>query len=401
MARGRSKAQGDAAAQQYSGEILSQGIFTEPGVLKNMLEVCIREVIEAEFEQFLGAGPYERSERRRGHRNGRKPRTMKTSVGELKFDIPQSRQGGFRPSAFERYQRSDRALIGALQEMMVQGVSTRRVGEVLEQMAGFSVSAQSVSRAMSELDEEIARWRNRPLDERRWPYLIVDARYERVRVAGRVVSQAVLIVAGIEEEGNRRLLGFWTGDSESEAAWSEVFEDLKRRGVNGVEMVVSDAHRGIKAALARQFQGVAWQRCRVHLMRELLKRVSWRSYKELAEDLSSIFEPETSAGCTRRAEQIADKWEKKLPRMSRALREGIEDCLTAKKLGGRFWRKLNSTNMLERLMRELKRRTRVVSIFPNIASCERLMGALVMEIDETWVCEKKRYVAMDVEEIRG
>jgi putative transposase len=375
----------------------AQGLFVEQGALAAMIEACVRQVLEEELTRHIGAGPYERTEGRRGQRNGNKPRTMRTAVGRLHFDVPQVRQGGWRPSVFERYQRSDRALVAALQEMVVQGVSTRRVSAVLEEMAGFEVSAATVSRAMAELDEEIARWRSRRLDERQYPYLIIDARYEKVRVAGRVRSQTVLMAAGITDEGRRELLGFWTGDSESEATWSEVFMDLKRRGLEGVELVVSDAHGGIRAALARQMQGAAWQRCRVHLMREMMAKVQWRDYKELAADLRAIFVSENAGRCLEVAGEVADKWERRAPRMAAALRAGIEDCLVAKSLGPRLWRRLGSTNMLERLMREIKRRTRVVGAFPNVAALERLVGALAIETDEAWACEPARYLALDRE----
>lgn len=383
MARRTSKAQDPGSGQR---------LFVEEGALAGMIQACVREVIEEELTRHLGAGAYERSPGRRGHRNGTKPRTMNTAVGRLRFDVPQAREGGFRPSVFERYQRSDKALVAAMQEMVVQGVSTRRVGAVLEQMAGFEVSAATVSRAMGELDEQIARWRGRRLDEATWPYLIIDARYEKVRVGGRVRSQAVLIAAGINDSGRRELLGLWTGDSESEATWGEVLGELKRRGLQGVQMVVSDAHRGIRAAVDRHLQGAAWQRCRVHLMRELLRRVGWRNYKELAADLRGIFVSEDARRCIEVAGEVADKWERRQPKMSAALREGIGDCLTAKTLPGRLWRRLNSTNMVERLMRELKRRTRVVGVFPNVAALERLVGAVLLEIDEDWSSEAARYI---------
>jgi len=388
MARKTSKPQSAESAQ---------GLFVEPGMMAAMIETCVRNVLEEELTRHIGAAPYERTAARRGQRNGTKPRTMRTAVGELHFEVPQVRQGGFRPSVFERYQRSDKALVSAMQEMVVQGVSTRRVSAVLESMAGFEVSSATVSRAMVELDEEIARWRGRRLDEHEYPYLIIDARYEKVRVGGRVRSQAVLVAAGISDEGRRELLGFWTGDSESEATWSEVFMDLKRRGLKGVEMIVSDAHQGIRAAVGRRFQGVAWQRCRVHLMRELMKKVDWRDYKELAADLRAIFVSEDRGRCLEVAGEVADKWQSRRPKVAAALREGIEDCLTAKPLGPRLWRRLGSTNMLERLMRELKRRTRVVGAFPNMASLERLVGALAIEMDDAWACEPMRYLALDRE----
>jgi putative transposase len=375
----------------------AQGLFNDKGALAAMIEACVRATLEAEVARHVGAAPYERTAGRAAHRNGTKPRTMNTVVGKLAFDVPQVREGGFRPSVFERYQRSDRALVAAMQEMVVQGVSTRRVATVLETMAGFEVGAATVSRAMADLDEEIGKWRERRLDGHKYPYLIIDARYEKVRVAGHVRGQAVLVAAGITEEGRRELLGFWTGDSESEETWGKVFADLRRRGLAGVEMVVSDAHGGIRAALDKRMQGVVWQRCRVHLMRELLRKVRWSDYKELAADLRAVFVGADKARCMEVAGEVADKWEPRCPKMAAALRAGVEDCLAAKGLGAALWRRLGTTNMLERLMREIKRRTRTVGAFPNRESLERLVGALAVEIDEAWACEPARYLALDRE----
>ena len=368
----------------------------EPGLIAGLLEVAIRDALEAQVTEHLGADHYERTDQRRGRRNGTKPRTMKTAVGALHFDVPQVREGDFHPSVFERYQRSDKAMVGAMREMVIQGVSTRRVSAVLEEMAGFSVSAGLVSRAMAELDEEIARFNERPLDECEWPYLIIDARYEKIRKAGRVVSQAVLVAAGISDTGQRRILGYWVGDSESEATWGEVFEALKRRGLKGLEMIVSDAHAGIRAALGRYFQGIPWQRCRVHLMREMLAKVSYRDFKELARDLRRIFAaPGGREDCLAVGAEVIEKWRKKAPKMTAALEAGLEDCLTAQGLRPELRRRLHSTNMLERIMRELKRRSRVVSIFPSISSAERLFGALLIEMDEAWQSEPHRYLVFE------
>lgn len=374
----------------------AQGLFVEPGLIAGLLEVAIRDALEAQVTEHLGADHYERTDQRRGRRNGTKPRTMKTAVGALHFDVPQVREGDFHPSVFERYQRSDKAMVGAMREMVIQGVSTRRVSAVLEEMAGFSVSAGLVSRAMAELDEEIARFNERPLDECEWPYLIIDARYEKIRKAGRVVSQAVLVAAGISDTGQRRILGYWVGDSESEATWGEVFEALKRRGLKGLEMIVSDAHAGIRAALGRYFQGIPWQRCRVHLMREMLAKVSYRDFKELARDLRRIFAaPGGREDCLAVGAEVIEKWRKKAPKMTAALEAGLEDCLTAQGLRPELRRRLHSTNMLERIMRELKRRSRVVSIFPSISSAERLFGALLIEMDEAWQSEPHRYLVFE------
>lgn len=386
MASKASKAQAGAPGQ---------GLFVDAGVLARMIELSVRTVLDEEMANHLAAQRYERTEGRRGHRNGTKPRTMKTAVGALRFDVPQVREGGFQPSVFERYQRSDKALVAAMQEMVIQGVSTRKVGTVLESMAGFALSATTVSRASAQLEEEIERFRQRPLGECEWPYLIIDARYEKVRRGGRIVSQAVLVVAGISDEGRRRILGWSVGDSESEATWSELLCGLKRRGLRGVEMVVSDAHGGIRAALARHMQGAAWQRCQVHLMRELIGKVSYKNHAELARDLKAVFAGPSREQCRAVAGEVAGKWRSRAPSVAALLEGAIEDCLSVQELDAGLRRRLKSTNMLERLMRELKRRTRVVSIFPSPDSLDRLIGALLIEIDEDWQVEPTRYLVLD------
>src|SRR5690606_17897235 len=219
-------------------------LFVDEGLLKELLRTTVQEVLEEEVARHLGAGPYERAEGRRGHRNGTKPRTMKTTVGQLDLVVPQVREGGFRTQLFERWQRSDKALVAAMQEMVVAGVSTRRVSDVMEEMGGFEVSAATVSRTMAELDGQIAAFFTRKLTGCKYPYLVVDARYAKVRKNGRVVSQAVLVVAGIREDGRREYLSLLVGDSESTETWGMVFSDLLTRGIEGVELIVSDAHRG-------------------------------------------------------------------------------------------------------------------------------------------------------------
>jgi putative transposase len=375
----------------------ARGLFVEPDLLRDLVRTVVQEVLEAEVTEHLGAERYERSSARRGRRNGTKPRRLKTGVGELELRLPQVRESGFRTQVFERWQRSDKALVAALQEMVVKGVSTRGVASVLEELGGFEVSAATVSHAMAELDSEIEAFFARDLSESEYPYLIVDARYEKVRRSGRVRSQAVLIVAGVSADGGRELLSLALGDSESEATWSDVFTDLKRRKLRGVDLVVSDAHGGIRAALERHFQGVAWQRCKVHLMREMLRKVSWRDYKELAGDLRAIFASDESAQCLAVGEEVAAKWEERAPRMTRALRAGLEDALAVWHLPDRLRRRLNSTNMLERAMKEIKKRTRSVGAFPNEKACRRLVGAVLMEMQDRWDMEPMRYLVLDDE----
>jgi len=375
-----------------------QGIFVERENLVGLIEAVVRNILEDEVSRHIGAGVYERTSGRCDYRNGYKPRSMKTSMGELHFEVPQVREGNFRPSLFERYQRTEKALISAMQEMYVQGVSTNKVGEIMEVMGGFTVSAAQVSRASSELDEEIKKFRQRRLNEREYPYLIIDARYEKVRRSGRIINIAVMIVVGINDEGKREILGYYIGNSESESCWSEAFKDLKDRGIKGVELITSDAHKGIQSAIRRHFQGVSWQRCRVHLMRELIKKVSWRDARELIKDLQSIFASEEKSQCLKTAQEVAAKWAGKCSSMSKSLLAGIEDTLTVLSLPSSHRRRLHSTNLLERMMRDIKKRTRVISIFPNEASCERLIGAMLIEKNEKWMSEDKRYLNMELKE---
>lgn len=370
------------------------GLFVQADQLKAMVVTLVEQVLEAQMSRHLGADPYERSEGRCGHRNGTKPRTMKTRLGELEFQVPQAREGGFHPTLFERYQRTEKALLMTLQEMFVKGVSTREVNDVIEAMGGFDVSPGLVSRAAAELDDQVRRWRARPLGGHEYPYLIVDARYEKVRKEGQIKSRAVLVICGVDDEGRRDVLGYWLGDSESEATWGEAFADLKGRGLRGVELVVSDAHKGIRKAVAKHFQGAAWQRCQVHLMRDLLNAASWRDRKELAADLRAIYASEEKESCLAAAEAVADKWEKKLPKMARALREGVEDTLAVWALPREHRRRLRTTNTIERQNREFRKRTRKVSIFPNEGSAERLYGAMCLELSEKWQGETQRFLNM-------
>lgn len=372
-----------------------EGIFVDPEGLRDLVQTAVQHALEAQVARHLGAEPYERSAGRTGHRNGVKPRGLKTRVGELQLSVPQVREGGFRPTLFERYQRTEKALLMTLQEMFVKGVSTREVNDVLESMGGFEVSPGLVSRAAAELDDQVRKWRERPLEGHAYPYLIADARYEKVRRGGRIQSMAVLVICGIDEEGRRDVLGYWLGDSESESTWSEAFRSLKARGLGGVELVVSDAHEGIRKALARHLQGTGWQRCRVHLMRELLKKASWRDRRELARDLQAIYASEESRQCLETAEEVARKWEKRLPKMSKALRAGVEDTLAVLTLPHEHRRRLGTTNMLERQMREFRKRTRKASIFPNEGSCIRLFGAMCIELSERWQGEPRRYLNME------
>ena len=377
------------------GELL-QEVFSSKDGMKQVLQYLLSQAMSAEVDAHVGASHHERTASRRGYRNGTKPRRLKTRVGELSLSVPQVRGcAPYHPSMFGRWERSERALLVACAEMYFQGVSTRNVTEVLDAMCAGEISSATVSRVAQELDEKLASFRHRRLDWTAWPYLHIDARYEKVRVDGRVVSQAVLVAVGFTSQGRREVLDWRVGDSESEATWGEMFRQLKDRGFKGVRLVTSDAHKGIVAAMGRHFQGVAWQRCRVHFKRELGKKVSYKVQKELMADLVTVFAPSERRECLRRGEEMACKWEGRYPKVATMLREGLEDCLAVLDFPEHHRKRLQSTNMLENLMRRLRKRSRVVGVFPNRASCDRLLGAQLIEVHEKWAVEKRGTFNMD------
>jgi putative transposase len=375
---------------------LLQRLFREEDGLRMFLQAMAQQVLQTEVGQHLAAAPHERSQRRKGYRNGTKPRMLNTRVGQLELDVPQVRGcEPYHPSLFAKWQRSERALLVACAEMYFQGVSTRNVKRVLETMCDGEISSMTVSRVAAELDEKLSEFRSRRLDQATWPYLMIDARYEKVRVEGRVVSQAVLVVVGFTDQGRREVLHWSVGDSESESNWSEVFRDLKDRGVRGVKLAISDAHPGIRRALARHFQGVAWQRCRVHFKREMGRKVSYKLMKELMSDLSNVYAAWDRAECLRRGQEMAEKWKSRCAAVSAMLQEGLEDTLAVLSFPEHHRRKLSSTNLLENVMKRLKKRTRVVGIFPNRASCDRLIGSQLLELHERWQVQEKSHMNME------
>jgi len=365
-------------------------------VFKTMIEVMARQVMEEEIAHHLGAERHERAPSRRGHRNGYKKRSLKTRMGELSLEIPQARGvEPYSPMLFAKWQRSERALLVACAEMYFMGVSTRKVKKVLEKMGGFELSASTVSCVASELDEKLTEFRQRRLDDHVWPYLMVDATYVKVRKQGRVRNQAVLVVSGVNDAGQREILTWRLADVESEDTWSEVFRELRQRGVNGVEWLTSDGHQGIQGAVRTQFTEVAWQRCWTHFMRNALKKVSHKHKGALAKELKAARKFDDVKICLQEAERIAERWEKKYPRVAAQIREQFEETLVVHDLPSEHRRRVYTTNIMERVMREIKRRTRVVGIFPNESSCDRLVGAQLIERHETWQCESKRYLVME------
>jgi putative transposase len=364
----------------------TQSILTDdPDFLRFIVERVIQEILETEMTAHLNAEPYERSPERRGYRNGSKPRQLNTRVGTLTLQVPQDRDGTFSTQLFARYQRSEKALVLALMEMYVEGVSTRKVREITEVLCGTSFSKSLVSELAGQLDTELDAWRHRPLTETTYPYLSVDACYEHVRQGGRIVSQGVLIVAGVCADGHREILAVEVADTESEATYHHLFADLKARGLSGVRLVTSDSHKGLKAAIDRHFQGASWQRCQVHFARDLVKMVGAGRRKELAEDLRELFAVTTREQAMATAEAAAARWEATHPAVARLLEEGIEDCLACLAFPLAHRARIRTTNGLERLNEEIKRRTRVVRIFPNADACLRLVTALCVEQSEEWV----------------
>ncbi len=351
--------------------------------LPEMMRLMVNLAMQVERQKYLGVGPYERSSERRGQANGYKPKTVTTRVGAVTFDVPQVREGGFYPQALEKGTRSERALMLALAEMYVQGVSTRKVQAITEQLCGCEVSSSQVSRASAQLDEVLATWRARPLGRIR--YLYLDARYEKIRQAGQVCDGAVLLASGVDEQGKRRLLGVSVSLSEHEVHWRSFLQSLVARGLSGVELIISDAHAGLAAARRAVFGAIPWQRCQFHLQQNASAYVPRQEMKaQVAADLRAIFNAANRTEADRLLSATIDKYSVSAPRLASWLETNLPEGLSVFALPQAHWRRLRTTNLLERLNREIRRRTRVVSIFPNEAACLRLVSALLMEQDEEW-----------------
>ena len=361
-----------------------QGGLGGEDFLRGLVERVVQQVLEAEMTSFLGAGTYERNGERRGWRNGYKPRTLKTRVGGLELMVPKDRDGEFQTELFERYQRSEKAFVLAMVQMYLEGVSTRKVSAITEALCGLEVSKSQVSALTAKLDAEIAEWRMRPLTEE-YPYLIFDARYEKVRRCGAVVSQGVLVAIGISAAGCREVLGCWVAESESEASWGEVFAELKQRGLSGVRYVVSDDHAGMVKAIGRHFQGAVWQRCQVHFVRNALSLCGVAQRPLVLSLMRSVTEAPTREAAKTAFGLAVAELEKKAPKTARLLEEHGEEILGVYALPEAHRKRMRTTNMLERQNQELKRRTRVVRIFPNEQSCLRLVSALLIETSQEWM----------------
>jgi putative transposase len=361
-------------------QIADQGFEALP----ELIRIVVNAAMEAERQQHLKAEPYQRTPEREAHANGFKPKTVQTRVGKITFDVPQVREGGFYPDALEKGLRSERALTLSLAEMYVQGVSTRKVKAITEQLCGASVSSTQVSNAAALLDAELEKWRNRPLDE--YPYLFLDAYYEQVREDGQVRNLAVLTAVGVNWAGKREILGLSVSLSEHEVHWRTFLESLKARGLGGIQLVTSDDHTGLRAARQAVFGSLPWQRCQFHLQRNAQAYVPHKDMAaEVAEDIRTIFNAPDRATAEAYLARTVQKYLKTASRLAEWMAANIPEGLTVFAFPTAHRRLLRTTNGVERLHREVRRRARVVSIFPNQASCLRLVSAIHAEISEEWL----------------
>jgi len=356
------------------------------------LEALLQAALEAEMTEAVGAAKGERTETRLAYRSGYYGRSLITRVGTLELRVPQDRLGRFSTEMFERYQRSEKALVGSLAEMYVQGVSTRKVKAVTEALCGHSFSASAISAVNKTLDEALRKFAERRLGEP-FPYLILDARYEKVRESGIIVSQAVLIAVAVDGEGRRQVVGVELANRESRSSWRDFLLGIKERGLFGVEFVVSDDHEGLKQAIREVLPGAAWQRCYVHFLRNALDHLPRKLADDCLQELRWIYDRRDLAEVRRDIAAWLTKWQAKHPKLCDWVEENIEETLTYYRLPLPHHKHMKSTNMLERLNQEIKRRTHVVRIFPNTESCLRLVRALAVETHENWL-EGTRYLNM-------
>jgi transposase-like protein len=370
--------------KEYLEQLADQGMEFIPELIRILLNAAMR----VDRQKHLGASPYERSPERKGYANGFKDKTVKTRLGEITLAVPQVRDSSFYPEALEKGLRSERALTLTLAEMYVQGVSTRKVKTSVEELCGTAVSSSAVSRATAQLDETLEAWRNRPLGEMR--YLYLDARYEKVRLDGQIRDAAILVAVGLDLDGKRQILGVSVSLSEQELHWRAFLQELVGRGLRGVRLVISDAHAGLRVARQTVFGGIPWQRCQFHLQKNAQAYVPRKDMQaEVAQDLRNIFNaPDLVTAQTWLKETVA-KYQPKAAKLAEWMEHNIPEGLTVFTFPASHRRRIRTDNMLERLNQEIRRRTRVVRLFPNEAACLRLVSAILMETSEEWQTGKK------------
>ena len=379
----------DKPAAAAIKDLLSQS----PDSLREIVQAVMQEMLEVEMSDALQAEKGERTAGRLGYRSGYYTRTLVTRVGKLELRVPQDRDGRFSTELFERYQRSEQALVATLAEMYVQGVSTRKVKAITEELCGHSFSASAISAINKRLDDSLAQFASRRLEEP-FPYLILDARYEKVREGGIVASQAVLIAVGIDWDGRRQILGVEMANRESHSVWKTFLLGLRERGLSGVELVVADDHAGLRAAIREVLSEAAYQRCYVHFLRNALDHLPRKADDDCLQELRWLYDRRSVEEARRDLAAWIAKWEGRYPRLVAWAEETIEETFTFYRLPRQHHKHLKSTNMLERLNEEIRRRTYVVRIFPHAASCCRLVRALAVETHENWL-EAHRYLNMD------
>ena len=373
---------------------IAELVTEDKDLVYEMVKNTVQEVLEAQMSELLGAEKGERSATRLGYRSGHYERGLTTRVGKLELRVPQDRDGRFSTQLFDRYQRSEKALVTAMMKMYVKGVSTRKVTAITEELCGQSFSASTISRLNAKLDEQLKRFFKRRLEEP-FPYLIVDARYERVRENGVVRRRAVLVAIGVNWDGRRCVLSTELANRESTSSWTQFLRGLKDRGLSGVELVVSDSHEGLKKAIMATFPEAAWQRCYVHFLRNALDHLPRKGDHDCLMELRWLYDRRDVSEAQRDLSAWLAKWESKYPKLCDWAESNIEETFTFYRLPFQHHKHMRSTNMLERVNEEIKRRTHIVRIFPNAQSCLRLVQALTIETHEVWQ-EGSRYLNMEL-----
>ncbi len=374
-------------------EMVKELLAVDEDFLKPLVQSVVQEVLEAEMSEALGAQKGERSSDRLGYRSGYYRRSLVTRVGKLELRVPQDRAGRFSTVVFEQYQRSEKALVAALGQMYVQGVSTRKVKSITQELCGHEFSASSISGIVGKLDQQLQEFARRQLEEA-YPYLILDARYEKVRDHGVIRSRAVLVALGVDWEGRRQVLAVEWANRESRSSWKEFLLALKERGLQGVQYCVSDDHPGLKQAISQVLPEAMWQRCYVHFLRNALDHLPRKGDDDCLMELRWLYDRHEVSEAATDLKKWVGKWSGKYPRLCQWVEENIEETWTFYQLPRQHHKHMKSTNMLERLNQEFKRRTLVVRIFPNEESCLRLIRALAAEVHEDWM-EDHRYLNME------
>lgn len=373
--------------------VLQEALLNDREFLRNIVADFCQDLLQEEMKAHLNAEKYERTDERSGLRNGYKPRTIKTRVGSFTLLVPQDRDGSFSTALFERYSRSEKALVLTMMEAYILGVSTRKVGELTEILCGTSFSASTVSNISRALDAKITIFKQRPL-LKSYPYIFIDATYIKARVDESVISQGAVIIVGIDENGYREILDVEVANSETYETYDRIFKSLRQRGLCGVELVISDDHKGLTKALEKHFQQVPRQRCVFHFTRNMLDLVPRKKRAYVYSDLKTVFLCSSKDEALLRAKVLADRYENQYPALAQMLREDIIESLTYMGFPIEHRARIKTTNVIERLNGEIKRRTNVVRVFPNPASGLRLIASVCMEQNEEWVTGKK-YLNME------